>query len=133
VDPNERTRLEALLTIYLTNLHRHELRIAQAGGPDAAPVALLNETEATRAMIAEINAKLAPQRVSYEELEAIGSAGQAQIILAWLKAQDHRFETFAASQRRRETWMIVILIVMGVVLVIVAAAAAAALGRGFAV
>ncbi len=48
------TPMKRVLSQYVDNLVRLQAQIAAAGGPDKAPISLLNQLEATRAMIRKI-------------------------------------------------------------------------------
>lgn len=129
MDPQEKKHLEDLLTMYHTNLYTLEQQIAMAGGPDSAPLHLTNAAESTRRMITDLNTKLAPARLSYEDLDAMGPTGRSQLILAWLRSQDNRQDAFQQEFRRRENWLMVILILISLVAIAALVVASIALSR----
>lgn len=101
----ERQHLERQLEQYRRNLRVFEGQIAEQGGPSKAGIDLLNATDETRHMIADLQQRLAPHRVSYDELAIIDDAARTQVILAYLQAQDRRYADSQQWQSRRD-WII---------------------------
>lgn len=101
----ERQHLERQLEQYRRNLRVFEGQIAEQGGPSKASIDLINATDETRQMIADLQQKLAPHRVSYDDLAIIDDAARTQVILAYLQAQDRRYADSQQWQSRRD-WII---------------------------
>lgn len=119
---SEKEHLAGQLERYMKVLQLTENKIADVGGPTYASTELLTQRDETSAIIAELTVKLAPRLPSYQQLEAIGGTGQAQINMVLIAAQDVRLSDLQTRVSDLQSWFrtVVILLFLGLVLVSIA-------------